>query len=88
MAYTGPAIHYKALTQTIKESIMTEEEMEMMKKGNQDAKEIHDEMVIALAHMHELQEDEYLCIGHQEESGFEIYKNKLVMLDRTRVDVN
>ena len=88
MAYTGPAIHYKALTQTIKESIMTEEEMEMMKKGNQDAKEIHDEMVIALAHMHELQEDEYLCIGYQEHSGFEIYKNRFRMLDKTRVDVN
>mgnify|MGYP006123190659 FL=1 len=59
-----------------------------MKKNDEEAKEIHDEMVISLAMMHELQQGEYLCIGHQEESGFEIYKNKFVMLDRTRVDVN
>jgi|TARA_R110000824_G_scaffold116987_2_gene268755 hypothetical protein len=88
MARTGPAIHYKALTQTIKESEMTEEQWHMMKKGDQDAKEIHDEMVIALAHMHELQEDEYLCIGFQEHSGFEIYKNRFRVLDKTKVDVN
>ena len=67
---------------------MTEEEMEMMKKDSQDAKALHDEMVISLVHMHELQEDEYLCIGHQEHSGFEIFKNRFRVLDKTRVDVN
>ena len=40
---------------------MTKEKMEMMKKYSQDAKALHDEMVISLIHMHELQEDEYLC---------------------------
>jgi len=38
--------------------------------------------------MHELQQGEYLCIGYQEDSGFEIYKNKFVMLDKTVVDAN
>ena len=45
-------------------------------------------MVIALVHMHELQEDEYLCVGFQEHSGFEIYKNRFRVLDKTKVDVN
>ena len=67
---------------------MTEEQWHMMKKDSQDAKVIHDEMVIALVHMHDLQEDEYLCIGYQEHSGFEIYKNIFRTLDRTKVDVN
>jgi|TARA_B110000263_G_scaffold177571_1_gene155306 hypothetical protein len=62
--------------------------MEMMMKDKQDAKALHDNMVISLIHMHELQEDEYLCIGYQEHSGFEIYKNRFRMLDKTRVDVN
>ena len=59
-----------------------------MKKNEQDAKELHDNMIVSLVMMHELQHDEYLCIGYQEESGFEIYKNKFVMLDKTVVDAN
>ena len=67
---------------------MTNDEMEKQVKLSQDAKALHDSMIISLIQIYDLQQDEYLCISHQENLGFEIYKNRFVMLDKVKVNVN
>jgi len=68
--------------------MMTEEDIEKQMKLSQDARALHDSMIISLIQIYDLQQDEYLCIGHQENLGFEIYKNRFVMLDKVKVNVN